>query len=122
MGIYSVKQDPYENSLPKEFIYPHLMAHVTITRECSFLSNTKKKCLFHASEIVFVLRFYGPVNPLVMSSAVSLPNQPITVQAYSSKRITSVEVLRSSQPTGSCRARSVYLTTPLMGWLIPLSG
>ena len=35
----------------------------------------------------FVLRFYGPVNPM-----------------------------------GSCRARSVYLTTPLLGRLSPLSG
>ena len=36
---------------------------------------------------VFVLRFYGPVNPM-----------------------------------GSCRARSVYLTTRLLGRLSPLSG
>ena len=36
---------------------------------------------------LFVLRFYGPVNP-----------------------------------TGSCRARSVYLTTRLLGRLSPLSG
>ena len=37
--------------------------------------------------ILFVLRFYGPVNPM-----------------------------------GSCRARSVYLTTCLLGRLNPLSG
>ena len=37
--------------------------------------------------IMFVLRFYGPVNPM-----------------------------------GSCRARSVYLTTRLLGRLSPLSG
>ena len=36
---------------------------------------------------LFVLRFYGPVNPM-----------------------------------GSCRARSVYLTTRLLGMLSPLSG
>ena len=36
---------------------------------------------------VFVLKFYGPVNPM-----------------------------------GSCRARSVYLTTHLLGRLSPLSG
>ena len=36
---------------------------------------------------LFVLRFYGPVNPI-----------------------------------GSCRARSVYLTTRLLGRLSPLSG
>ena len=38
-------------------------------------------------ECLFVLRFYGPVNPV-----------------------------------GSCRARSVYLTTRLLGRLSPLSG
>ena len=37
--------------------------------------------------ILFVLRFYGPVNPM-----------------------------------GSCRVRSVYLTTPLLGRLSPLNG
>ena len=39
------------------------------------------------SWVLFVLRFYGPVNPM-----------------------------------GSCRARSVYLTTRLLGRLSPLSG
>ena len=38
-------------------------------------------------QVLFVLRFYGPVNPM-----------------------------------GSCRARSVYLTTRLLGRLSPLSG
>ena len=33
-----------------------------------------------------------------------------------------VEVLQPSQPNGSCRARSVYLTTRLLGRLCPLSG
>ena len=33
-----------------------------------------------------------------------------------------VEVLRPSQPNGSCRARSVYLTTRLLGRLSPQSG
>ena len=40
-----------------------------------------------AEGFLFVLRFYGPVNPM-----------------------------------GSCRARSVYLTTRLLGRLSPLSG
>ena len=39
------------------------------------------------NHVLFVLRFYGPVNPM-----------------------------------GSCRARSVYLTTRLLGRLSPLSG
>ena len=43
--------------------------------------------LFIISVCLFVLRFYGPVNPV-----------------------------------GSCRARSVYLTTRLLGRLSPLSG
>ena len=41
----------------------------------------------HSTISLFVLRFYGPVNPM-----------------------------------GSCRARSVYLTTRLLGRLSPLSG
>ena len=41
----------------------------------------------YVTGILFVLRFYGPVNPM-----------------------------------GSCRARSVYLTTCLLGRLSPLSG
>ena len=45
-----------------------------------FLSGAK-------TTILFVLKFYGPVNPM-----------------------------------GSCRARSVYLTTRLLGRLSPLSG
>ena len=47
-----------------------------------------KNCLAEAVlKSLFVLRFYGPVNPM-----------------------------------GSCRARSVYLTTRLLGRLSPLSG
>ena len=46
------------------------------------LSNINVKCV-----CLFVLRFYGPVNPM-----------------------------------WSCRARSVYLTTRLLGRLCPLSG
>ena len=42
---------------------------------------------FDCQVLLFVLRFYGPVNPM-----------------------------------GSCRARSVYLTTRLLGRLSPLSG
>ena len=45
-------------------------------------------CIYvRAYVCLFVLRFYGPVNPM-----------------------------------GSCRARSVYLTTRLLGRLSPLSG
>ena len=44
-------------------------------------------CHEKAALCLFVLRFYGPVNPM-----------------------------------GSCRARSVYLTTRLLGRLSPLSG
>ena len=47
----------------------------------------KSKCTSSDYGELFVLRFYGPVNPM-----------------------------------GSCRARSVYLTTLLLGRLSPLSG
>ena len=48
---------------------------------------SSKKMLYAIFFNLFVLRFYGPVNPM-----------------------------------GSCRARSVYLTTRLLGRLSPLSG
>ena len=41
---------------------------------------------------------------------------------YHLPKFVCVEVLRPSQPNGSCRARSVYLTTRLLGRLSPLSG
>ena len=37
--------------------------------------------LSHQDLCLFVLRFYGPVNPMSMSSAVSLPNHTFTGQA-----------------------------------------
>ena len=46
-----------------------------------------EECYNEAPVYLFVLRFYGPVNPM-----------------------------------GSCRARSVYLTTRLLSRLSPLSG
>ena len=59
------------------------------TTSNSFLLNTAEHEIFSANKYVclFVLRFYGPVNPM-----------------------------------GSCPARSVYLTTRLLGRLSPLSG
>ena len=64
-------------------------------REMSMSEDSKQKAwLQHYQRLLyvefvclFVLRFYGPVNPM-----------------------------------GSCRARSVYLTTRLLGRLSPLSG
>ena len=50
---------------------------------------------------VFVLRFYGPVNNGVMSSAVSLPNHTFTGQALSSKRLTSIVHILSPE-TDNC--------------------
>ena len=75
-------------------VYPVLHAH------CNDIQSVLLSLLVHSDVIVqadpttaekivvlFVLRFYGPVNPM-----------------------------------GSCRARSVYLTTRLLGRLSPLSG
>ena len=61
----------------------------------TYIVNDHKKCLceaflmstYYVFHSLFVLRFYGPVNPM-----------------------------------GSCRARSVYRTTRLLGRLSPLSG
>ena len=55
--------------------------------ECRLLQILLDILRVKYSGSLFVLRFYGPVNPL-----------------------------------GSCRARSVYLTTRLLGRLSPLSG
>ena len=52
-----------------------------------YILKKKNKKEFKEFVCLFVLRFYGPVNPM-----------------------------------GSCRARSVYLTTRLLGRLSPLSG
>ena len=54
---------------------------------CRFGSISKGKNSLPLRVVLFVLRFYGSVNPM-----------------------------------GSCRARSVYLTTRLLGRLRPLSG
>ena len=53
----------------------------------SGMTNSEDPDQTAPSDCLFVLRFYGPVNPM-----------------------------------GSCRARSVYLTTRLLGRLSPLSG
>ena len=62
----------------------------TICTKCQTLfgkeNEKKKKKKTNLKMSLFVLRFYGPVNPM-----------------------------------GSCRARSVYLTTRLLGRLSPLS-
>ena len=64
----------------RSFFNSSVMSKFDIYVKVSILINYKTNCLF-------VLRFYGPVNPM-----------------------------------GSCRARSVYLTTRLLGRLSPLSG
>ena len=51
------------------------------------VTSSTKQAFKSSMLCLFVLRFYGPVNPM-----------------------------------GSCRARSVYLTTLLLGRLSPLSG
>ena len=52
-----------------------------------YIYSSSPSILFYKIKILFVLRFYGPVNPME-----------------------------------SCRARSVYLTTRLLGRFSPLSG
>ena len=66
-----------------------IFAHAQDDRNLHILDMFNGTFLLDAVHIVclFVLRFYGPVNPM-----------------------------------GSCRARSVYLTTRLLGRLSPLSG
>ena len=58
----------------------------------------------------------GPVVQSIVTLTSSLVVKMLTVL------VICVEVLRPSQPSGSCRGRSVYLTTRLLGRLSPLSG
>ena len=62
--------------------------HVYLDSKSRIVGKTVSIDLYtKATDCLFVLRFYGPVNPM-----------------------------------GSCRARSVYLTTRLLDRLSPLSG
>ena len=82
------------------YVHGGHLGHVTWTPRTNFRSpipwmlhmksdfNRRRRCLkMLTDDSLFVLRFYGPVNPM-----------------------------------GSCRARSVYLTTRLLDRLSPLSG
>ena len=60
---------------------------LNIAEHENLAANNFEAFIFIRRECLFVLRFYGPVNPV-----------------------------------GSCQARSVYLTTRLLGRLSPLSG
>ena len=79
-GQDSLEGDPTPGR-PADVISQEMIDHV----ERLVLNNRRIKVAELASD--FVLRFYGPVNPV-----------------------------------GSCRARSVYLTTHLLGRLSPLCG
>ena len=91
------------------------------------LRNKKKFSAFQLKTkkmkhcILFVLRFYGPVNPMgVMSSAVSLPNNTFTGQSYSSKWLTSIVHILSSE-TDNCPSwisGRERMTLENISWLI----
>ena len=69
-------------------VYKNFQLSSFLSPEKSVLKNFKNgKIGIPTKGHLFVLRFYGPVNPM-----------------------------------GSCRARSIYLTTRLLGRLSPLSG
>ena len=74
--LYNIKLDGTVDGMPLQITAFWLVKNLVKT------SSTLNPCLF-----LFVLMFYGPVNPM-----------------------------------GSCRARSVYLATRLLGRLSPLSG
>ena len=76
---------PVVSAIVIVFLFIYLLFFVIIT-SCSCICPFNP-CLLQKRLYLFVLRFYGPVNPM-----------------------------------GSCRARSVYLTTHLLGRLSPLSG
>ena len=65
---------------------------------------------------LFVLRFYGLVNPMGSCRAVSLPNHTFKVF------FVCVEVLRPSQPNGVMSSGVSLPNHTLLGRLSPLSG
>ena len=65
----------FKSTLSPQFYFIIIFMVICVSQQCTI------------EEVLFVLRFNGPVNPM-----------------------------------GSCRARSVYLTTRLLGRLCPLSG
>ena len=76
---------------------------------------------------LFVLRFYGPGNPMgsCRAQSVYLITHLLGRLSPSTQEGLCLFVLRfygPVNPMGSCRARSVYLTTRLLGRLSPLSG
>ena len=84
-GIFSFGMAPIfstDHSAYLELVRRHLQLTIFESRFNDLVNNISVM-----SVCLFVLRFYGPVNPM-----------------------------------GSCRARSVYLTTCLLGRLSPLSG
>ena len=81
--------DQHNFSLFRSRSHPVAKEQVSAQSDLRFEKRCRKLIFKMAAVVVilFVLRFYGPVNPM-----------------------------------GSCRARSVYLTTRLLGRLTPLSG
>ena len=69
------------------FNFPSFVRSVFDDVFFSAVISCQYNVIWYLGRALFVLRFYGPVNPM-----------------------------------GSCRARSVYLTTRLLGRLSPLSG
>ena len=74
--------------------------------------------LDQSSLLVFVLRFYGLVNPVGSGRAtVSLPNHTITGQASSSKRLTSIVYILSLE-TDICSSGRERMTVKNISWSI----
>ena len=69
---------------------------------------------------LFVLQFYGPVNPMGSCRARSVPNHTFTGQAWSSKRLTSIVHILSPE-TDNCPSwisRRERMTVENISWLI----
>ena len=61
------------------------------------------------------------VNQRLTTQTLYVSNISLCLNLSQKTKWFCVEVLRPSNPMGSCRARSVYLTTRLLGRLSPLS-
>ena len=91
-------------------------------RNIGKIKKKKKKICYLLAGFKFVcVEVFWPNQPNgVMSSQISLPNNTFTGQAW--QELFVLRFYGPVNPMGSCRARSVYLTTHLLGRLSPLSG
>ena len=86
-------------------------------RTLGFLRRNLSPCPQDVKEMAYK----GLVRPILLYASPVWDSHGIVVQEKLENVQICVEVLRPSQPNGSCPARSVYLTTHLLGRLLLVS-